>query len=392
MRALFKSDTLTTGLAIFSMLFGAGNLIFPLQVGLLAGDKNFISMTGLLLSAVCLPLIGLISIILYDGDYNAFFYRLGKIPGNLIILLCMLTIGPLIAMPRIVTLSHIMISPFIGDMPLMVFTALFLFLTFLGTYKERSIINFLGEIVSPALLISLGIIIIKGLFFTHNEMQHVDTNTATLFWQSLKTGYNTLDVLGTIFFASIVITIMKKNLENKEGVLTEKSLHKLAVMGLKAGTIGVLLLTIVYICMSYLGAYHGAGLGHLNEAELFSTISFRILGGRGAIIIALAVLMACYSTIIALAAVLTEYLSGKVFKGKVSYMTCLIITLIATALVSNIGFSSILKYSAPFIEIFYPVIIVITFLNIAYRIFNFKPIKTPVAITLILSTIIYFFA
>ncbi len=380
MKRFFQSQTLTTGLAIFSMFFGAGNLIFPLRVGLLSGDLNLWGIGGFIITGVVLPLLGLIAIILFNGDYRTFFNRIGTIPGSLLLLFCMLIIGPFVGMPRIVTLSHIMVAPFLGNISLIIFSVIFLLLTFLGTYKENKIINLLGNYISPALLVSLIIIIIKGLVY--REPSTIATETGPhLFVDSLIIGYQTLDLLGAIFFSSIVLTLLKKSMPNQN----ENSLHKLALLGLKSGAIGVSLLAIIYVGMSYLGVYHGQGLGHLNEGELFSAVSFRILGEYGAIIIAIAVLMACYSTILALAVVVAEFLQKSIFLNKISYVQALITALVLTGIISNFGLATILKYSSPIIAIGYPVLIVLTFLNIAYKTFGFKAVKTPVAIAFVLS-------
>ncbi len=380
MKRFFQSQTLTTGLAIFSMFFGAGNLIFPLRVGLLSGDQNLWGISGFIITGVILPLLGLIAIILFNGDYKAFFNRIGTIPGSLLLLYCMLIIGPFVGMSRIVTLSHIMTAPFLNNISLIIFSIIFLILTFLGTYKESKIINLLGNYISPALLVSLVIIIGKGLFFPGTATTATETGPQ-LFMDSLIIGYKTLDLLGAIFFSSIVLTLLKRTMPHNN----ESSLHKLAILGLKSGTIGVSLLALIYIGMSYLGVFHGQGLAHLNEGELFSAISFRVLGEYGAIIIAIAVLMACYSTIIALAVVFAEFLQKIVCNNKISYLVALIIALVATGVISNFGLSTILHYSGPIIDIGYPVLIVLMILNIAYKIFGFKPVKTPVAIAFILS-------
>ncbi len=385
MKRFFQSQTIATGLAIFSMFFGAGNLIYPLNVGFIAGAKNLCAISGFMVTGVLLPLLALIAIILFNGDYHEFFNRLGKIPGALFILFCMLIIGPLFAIPRIVTVAHIMIAPFIGNISLPIFTFLFLALTFLGTYKESRIINLLGNVISPLLLVSLIIIIVKGLLFRGEMTQEITSSCLALFWESIKIGYKTLDMLGAIFFSSIVITILREKLKDQ----SEKSLKKLAIMGLKAGLLGVALLAIVYLGMSYLGVFHGAGLGHLNEGELFSALSFRILGSHGAIIIALAVLMACYSTIVALTAVVSEYVQKTIFINKINYIQALLIVLGIAAVVSNFGLSKILKFSGPYIDVCYPALIVLVFVNIAYKLFGFKPVKIPVLVTLLVSSLFY---
>ena len=387
MKQFSRSQTIIIGLTIFSMFFGAGNLIYPLKLGVKAGEKNFFAIIGFMLTGIVLPLLGLIAIILFNGDYKAFFYRLGKIPGSLFILFCMLAIGPLIAMPRIVALSYIMVAPFIGNISLPLFTLIFLGITFLGTYKENNILTILGCVISPLLLFSLLIIIIKGLL-VHGEMSHtVFNNNINLFLQSIKVGYTTLDVLGALFFSSVVITILKENLPNN----SPQSLKLLAAMGFKSGTIGVGLLAIIYLGISYIGVYHGNGLEHLNEGELFSVLSFRILGSWGAIIIAFAILMACYSTIIALSAVVAEYLQKIVLTDKISHIQSLLVVLSIAGIVANFGLSKILYFSTPCIEIVYPSLIMLMFCNIAYKLGTIKIVKIPVLLTLITSCIAYYF-
>ncbi|MEX0940813.1 MAG: branched-chain amino acid transport system II carrier protein [Candidatus Babeliales bacterium] len=386
MKRFFNSEIITTGLAIFSMFFGAGNLMYPIRVGSSAGDANPWAIAGFLITATLFPLIGLIAIILFQGDYARFFYRLGKIPGFFLILFCLSIAGPLIAMPRIVALSYTVIAPFFPGLSLFFFSIIFLFCTFLATYKESKIVDLLGYVISPLLLISLVIIIIKGYFSPSLGVTTTTQAPLEMFWKNFIYGYETLDLLGGIFFSSIVITILQKNF----ATLGSSDFKKLALMSLKSGIIGVSLLGLVYLGLSYLGVYFGHGLEHINEGELFSAVSFRILGPHGAAIIALAVLMACFSTIIALTAINSEFINKQIFKGKIGYINSIIIVLLLTLIPSNLGLGPILEFSRPIITIAYPALIVLTLVNIAYKLFNFKLVKIPVAITLIISCIAYF--
>ena len=257
------SQIITVGLAVFSMFFGAGNLVYPLKVGLTSGQNIMFGMMGFILTAICLPLAGLIAMILFDGNYTEFFYRLGSKAGAFMILICMLVIGPVIAIPRIVTLSHTMIAPFIpfevlrevNPQSSFLFALIFLGITFLATFRENRIVDILGNFISPALLVSLAIIIIKSLWIAQASV--VSPLTA---WESFKTsfitGYETLDLLGGIFFSSIVIHILKNTTGGKVGY----NRTKLALIGTQAGTLGVALLALVYIGMGFLSLYHGHGL------------------------------------------------------------------------------------------------------------------------------------
>ena len=391
MKNITKSDIIATGLAIFSMLFGAGNLIYPLAVGRDAGNLTFYGMIGFTITAVLLPIAGLVGMILFDGDYKSYFNRLGTTSGAFLIAASMIILGPLVAIPRITTLSHIMIAPFIPVTILQqitpvssfIFALLFLGITFLATYRENKIIALLGKVISPLLLISLVIIIGQGILSAKCAVPSTAT-AFNLFKTNLIRGYETLDLLGTIFFASIVISILKQS------VGPTYDTHKLAMVGLKAGLIGVSLLGLVYTGMSILGVFHGHGLEFVNPGELFREISFNVLGTGGALIISTAVLMACLSTSIALSTVVAEYVQHTIFKNKIGYVSALVITLLACIPLSTFGLGQVLALTGgPLVYIGYPIFIAVTFCNIAYKLIGFKPIKLPVIITFLFALITY---
>jgi len=380
------SKLISTGLAVFSMLFGAGNLMFPIAVGISSGANNIYGMIGFTITAVLLPIAGLVSMILFDGNYDDFFQRLGILPGRIIILFCMLIIGPLLVIPRIVTLSHVMIAPFLPQVSPLVFAIIFLGVTFLLTFRENKIVDLLGRFISPALLASLAIIIIKGLLGSGQKIATTSTPLQA-FKSSLWCGYGTLDLLGAIFFSAIVISILKENF----AVSTKKDLNALARFGFKAGLIGTSLLGIIYWGMSYLGVYYGHGLEQVNEGEMFREISFKILNSYGSFVIVIAVLMACLSTAIALGAVVGEYAQKNIFNRKISFAWSLLLVLLASFPLSIYGLGMVLKLTGgPLMYICYPVLIALTFLNIAYKKANFKPVKLPVLLVAILAAISYY--
>lgn len=395
MRNIFKSKTISTGLAIFAMLFGAGNLIYPLLVGLTAGDKTLIGILAFIMSAVCLPVFGLISMILFDGDYKYFFNRLGNKIGAIFIFISMLIIGPIIAIPRIVTLSHTMIAPFI-PIPMLqqitpysscIFGILFLSITFVCTFRKNKIIDVIGQFISPLLLISLIIIIVKGLLTA--EGTYCSTQPALdIFKENIRRGYETLDLFGGLFFSSIILNILKKGQENNNAMTT----HRLALIGLQAGIIGTILLGLVYIGMSYLGASHGQGINYFtNAGELFRAIAFNILGPHGAALIGTTVFMACLSTAIALGAVVGNYLQQEIFKNKIGFIPSLLLVLIMSLPLATAGLTHVLNLTGgPITYIGYPILIIVTLCNITYKLFGFKPIKVPVAVTFIIALISYF--
>ncbi len=386
------SQIITVGLAIFSMLFGAGNLLYPLNVGLKSGENTVYGMLGFLTTAVCMPLAGLVAMILFDGDYETFFRRLGKTIGDVIIFLCILVIGPLIVIPRIVTLSHVMIAPFlpftffktITLQSSFIFALIFLGITFVATFRENRIVNLLGRVISPLLLISLVIIILKGIFTAQEPVAALMTPWAS-FKTNLMIGYSTLDLLGTIFFSAMVIHILKNTSGGSVGFNNNK---KLAAIGFKAGALGVFLLALVYIGMSILSMYHGHGMDP--SGELFRMLAFQVLGTHGALIIGTAVLMACFSTSIALSAVIAEYFQLTLFNRKLGYEASLTLSLLLCVPLSTFGLNYVLSLTeGSLVYVGYPVVIAITFCNIAYKLWGFTPIRVPVLLTFLIALVGY---
>lgn len=366
---------LQTSLVIFAMLFGAGNLIFPLKVGLISGEHTPWGLAGFILTGVLLPLLGLLAIITFDGDYKAFFGRVGKIPGEILTFFCMMVLGPLIVMPRIITLSYEMIRPFLPlNIPVSIFAVFFLTLVFFATYKPRRLLTLIGSVLSPLKLASLSIIIILGLM-SGLPAAPVTKVAGELFTMGARYGYLTLDLLGTIFFGSIVVKLL--SFEKDEKSVT----HRMQIAAYAAVAAAVLL-SAIYFGMGFLGAFHGQGLESINEGQLFSAVSFRILGHYGAALIGFTVFLACFTTTIALTAVVTDYISSFVPKKKCSYASVLVGVLAVTLVPASLGLSAILRFSMPLIEGFYPVIIAVTVCNILYKLFGFRMIKLPVFLTL----------
>ena len=384
MKKFFQNEILTVGLAIFSMFFGAGNLMYPIKAGMESGSQFYIGMFAFLITSIVLPLLGLISMILFEGDYKKFALRLGNTSGYILLTICMLILGPIIAMPRIVTLSYTMMLPFIPGISLFVFAILFLGITYLCTYRENQIVDLLGKFISPALVVSLLIIIIKGFIIKGNAAQ-TSLPALDVFKQNFWRGYHTLDLLAAIFFSSIILHILKINYKNE----TNK---KLAYLGLQAGVIGLVLLSLIYVGLGFLGLYHGSGFENINPGELFREVSFKVLGAYGAVVISVAVLMACLSTAIALSAVVAEYLQLEVLKGKIGFSKALAVVLLSCIPLSIYGLDTILSLTGgPITYIGYPILITLTIVNIAYKTVGFRYVKLPVFTVGILAAISYYF-
>lgn len=381
MFTFLRSPSMTIGLAIFCMLFGAGNLIYPLKAGINCGNALGSAIMGFCATAVIIPLLGLISIILFNGDYRAFFYRLGNTTGSVVIAICMLLVGPFFASARLVTVSHGVLAPFLpAFITPGLFSVIFCIGVFIATYSAKKFIALLSDFISPLLITSIGIIFVKGFMNSDTLPANVET-TWNVFNKQAFLGYSTLDLLGTILFGSVILNIIKQRMEQNNNY----DLTTLAVTSLKGGVIGCVLLTLLYCQMIFLGAAYGTGLENTPITDLFSIISLRILGPEGGFFIALTVMLACFSTLMALAAVLAEYIHNEVSGQRICFKSSLIIMLALTAFISQFGLDTISLYAGPIFVTLYPGLIVLAIINILYKSTGFSFTKIPFYVTLALS-------
>jgi branched-chain amino acid:cation transporter, LIVCS family len=378
----------STGLAIFAMFFGAGNIVFPLALGQFTQDKNFYGILGLIITAVFVPLIGLLSMMVYEGNYSTFFSRIGRLPGFFVTVAILGLIGPFGGIPRCITISFSTLDAFgfepVKWMNLLVFSAITCVLLFLFTYRPRRILSLLGYVLTPILLASLAVIAGKGLFSMPHAEVSLNSRLQT-FGQGLLNGYNTLDLLAAFFFSSIVLGCLKKN-HGEEVAGEKRKMLKTAILG---SLIAAGLLSFVYVCFSFLAAGFSPQLATIPSDQLLGTLAYKLLGPYAGLIATIAVCFACFTTEVALVAVFTGFLHKTLFKEKISYTLALCITIGISFLVSTLQFSGISAFLVPIVRICYPALIVLSVLNLLHKLYGFKPVKRFVYGTLALTCVGY---
>lgn len=328
-------------------------MIFPLVLGKYAGDQSILAIFGLLLTAVAVPIMGFIAMLLYKGSYNDFFGRLGKVPGFILAFFIISLLGPLGSAPRCIAVG---IATFKGDFPEIsswIFSALACILIFLCTTKKRFILPLLGWVLTPVLLISLFTIIVIG-FFTAGETSPTIHSKSHLFFHGLQEGYNTMDLLAAFFFSSTIL----KSLNNRERTVTTV---------ICASLIGAGLLCVTYLGFFKLAALHGGSLVGQKEGELLGAIAMKIAGPHGSILVRTTVILACLTTGIALISSFTEFMQKEIFKEKISYNVLLILSLMITFTISTFEYTGISSFLSPILKICYPGLILLTVINIGSK-------------------------
>lgn len=380
-----RSNTIATGLAMFSMFFGAGNVVFPLALGQFAQNQNFFAILGLLLTAVAVPFTGLIAMTLFNGDYKSFFARLGRVPGFIVAAAIMGLIGPFGAIPRCITLSFATVQLYFPDLSLPIFSFISCIVIFLLTIRRNNILEELGYYLSPLLIASLAIIIIKGMI-TSPSAPEADHLPWTIFWTGFLEGYKTMDLMGAFFFSSVILACLERDVDTSNPNNTKRMIK----LTLKASAIGATLLAIAYIGFSYVAAFNSLSLVDARHDQLAGKVAILVLGPYASLIACLVVAVACLTTAIALSAVFAEFVHKDLTLNKVGYGPSLIATLVITFLVSTLDFTGIASFLLPILEVCYPALITLSVFNIAHKLWGWKIVKLPVLLVFLVSLAFHF--
>ncbi len=286
-----KGTVATAGLAIFSMFFGAGNVFVPLLLGKTAGDQIGIALCGFLITAIGAPMLGLFSTILCQGDSRAFFLRGGRVVGYTLMGVCLALLGPFAVLPRCLIVSHAAISPYLPHLGMWGYSAIALGVLFLLMVRRGSLLSILGKGLSPLLLLLLLVLIGVGLMTPGTP--HVGEGGA--FLHGLGSGYDTMDLLASVLFASAIWSLLGRR----------KDVGKVTLM---AGCIGGGLLALVYVGMGVVAARHGLLLEGIATEGLLTQLARSLLGSELAFVANLAVALACLTTIMGLCVAITNLL------------------------------------------------------------------------------------
>ena len=386
MNRLKKKDLLTLGFMMFSVFFGAGNLIFPPALGQAAGENTVLAMLGFMTTGVGLPLLGITAIALAGGEYVELLRRRTS-PwfATALLVILYLIIGPLFAMPRTGAVSfEIGIRPFMSEgditIPQLIYTAIFFGASYYLSLNPNKLIDRVGKMLTPALLIVLVILFLRTFAAPMGGVleatgAYIDAPYA----QGFQDGYQTMDLLATIAIGALVVNAVRYR-----GVTDTRTIGKAC---LAAGFITVSLMACVYGSLAYLGATSATVLGHSENGGQLLAESVRIFFGAGGnVLLALIIILACITTCCGITSSAAMFFH-KLFKKKISYERLLLFSILFSFGASNIGLTQIISLAVPFLVAIYPLVIVFVILSLFDRVIGWRKsiYQGSVLVTLIFS-------
>lgn len=362
-KKLSVGQMMAVSMMLFAMFFGAGNMIFPPMIGYLAGGNYVLGIIGFMVTDAGLSILGIAAIVFAGTHLN----DLGNLVGPKFSIFLGLTIyfliGPLFALPRTGTVSYeIAAIPFLGDhagfASSVVFTLLFFVVTYILSINPSKVVDIVGKVLTPVLLLSIAVIFILSVVKPMGEVAGPTGDYATMpFFKGLVEGYLALDGLAALAFAIVVITAIKDM-----GVNSSQGIVKYTIFcGLFAG-IG---LGVVYLALGFVGAQVSGEEGFANGGAILASIVNRQMGTFGNAVLGLAVLLACLTTAIGLSTSFSGYIHD--LKPNWSYRSILTVVVVFSFAVSNIGLSQMIKITLPALVMVYPPIVTLTLLSFAKK-------------------------
>ena len=349
-------ETFFIGLMIFSLFFGAGNLIFPAELGQEAGQNVWQAMAGFLITGIGLPTLGLVSIAFVSkkGQTEDIATAVHPVFASILTCITYLAIGPFFAGPRTGLVSYeIAVVPFLPAenqrLFLFLFTLVFFGLVYYLALYPNQFVNRFGKLITPFLLTILGVFIITNLLFPIDHLQAPQAKYAHLpFATGVKAGYLTMDTIVSIIFATIIINATKNM-----GIHSQKETRKII---LKSGIVAATCLGLIYLGIAYIGA-SSASLGQTGGAAILSGIAHHYFGPFGNVLFGVVVLLACLPTGAGLLSSCSWYFNRLL--PNISYQRFLLIFTLFSAAVANVGLDQLIKISIPVLNFVYPIIIVL---------------------------------
>ncbi|RPJ96605.1 branched-chain amino acid transport system II carrier protein [Rummeliibacillus sp. TYF005] len=356
------------GTMLFGMFFGAGNLIFPIQLGQLSGTHFWPALIGFLVTAIGLPFMGILAIGLSGSNgLRDLGSRVHPLFGIVFSLALYLTIGPFFAIPRTATVPFAVgIEPYVSSNHITLMLALFSLVFFAIVYylslNPAKIMDYIGKYLTPAFLVFLFILIITSIISPMGSFKNpVGEYVDQAFMKGFKEGYNTMDALASLAFGIVVINAIKS-----QGITSTKEIAKATW---KSGIFAMALMMLIYGFITYMGATSIEAVGSFeNGGLIFAAVAKHYFGSFGGILLAIIIVLACLKTSIGLITSCSEFFH-EVFP-KVSYKWFVFILCFVSFVIANFGLNNIIQFAVPVLMFLYPLAIVLILLTLVAPVFK----------------------
>ncbi len=385
--SLAPRQSLSVGITLFSMFFGAGNLILPPLLGAQAGSESLPAIVGFFAAGVGLPVLGIVAVAL-AGTLRDLASRVHPVFARVFVALVYLAIGPCLAIPRTASTAFEMLAPLLPaalsvEVARLAFSLAFFVLAYVLALRPGRLTRFLGRVTGPALIaLIVAVVLASAVSLLGGEaapaaapVAPYDGNAAV---QGFLTGYQTMDLLASLTFGLVIAeNVRGLGVTDGRGVMREVC---------RAGAIAGVLMMAVYGGLCAVGIELSAELpGVANGAVVITESATRHFGLAGTVIVAVIFLLACLNVCVGLISCCGSYFADEL--PRVSYRGCALVFAAFSCVVSNLGLDAILSFSGSLLGALYPPAIVLVLMGMLRRRCDAVPPVWPwtVGITVLVS-------
>ncbi|MBD3890813.1 branched-chain amino acid transport system II carrier protein [Olleya marilimosa] len=352
-------DLLITSFALFSLFFGAGNLLLPPLLGYNAGQNWFWVTLGFVITAVVIPIIGIYAHAKLQGTLYDFGKKVSPVFSFIYCILIYL-IAVAIPSPRTAAATHeIAIHPNFGTSPLLTSSVYFI-LVLIFALNRSKILNIIGKYLTPFIVIILLLVIGIGLYSTQMITNPKQMDTPIV--DGILEGYQTFDAIAAVVVGAVIIISI--NLKTDATFEAKKDLIK------KSGLIAGFGLFIIYAGLIAVGASYGGEIdinsslnSDMQRANLLTGISIKALGTFGYAVLSVLIALACFTTAVGIVTGTADYFKGLINNSQTVYVVTAIIASVFGVVVGQLDFNTIIVIALPILLFIYPITIVLIILN-----------------------------
>lgn len=357
------------GLMLFALFFGAGNLIFPASMGQAAGHNVWWAVIGFCITGVGLPLVAVMSIG-FSGHLTLMSVASRIHPAYALFytVISYMAIGPCFAVPRTGTVSYeIAALPFLSEeaanspYSLPIFLACFFAISGWLAATPNKLVARIGKVLTPCLVFTLVVFIIKSFITplgTPLEPSPAYATPGKAIIQGILDGYNTLDAIASLVFASLVI-----NAVNFAGIHDK---NEVTSQVYRSSLVAAPLLAFIYIFIAKIGADSVTVIGMKDTGAPILAETAKILFGQGgAILLSAMVLLACLTTSVGLISCCAAFMGTLIRRGP--YIAWVIIFTVISYLIGLFGLKTIIVSTIPVLMFIYPLCVALVFLIFVHK-------------------------
>ena len=342
-----------TAFALFSLFFGAGNLILPPFLGYNSGQDWGWVFVGFILSAVCIPILAIYGHARLQGSLLDFGKKVSPKFALLFgVLIYIVSIG--LPAPRTASVTHEMaVAPYFSISSLWTSTLYFL-LVLVFSLNRSKILDIIGKFLTPLILGILLLIIAIGLSSDSDIVK--TTIFENTFSAGILEGYQTFDAIGGVVVGGVIVISLsfqsQLSFAEKKGIIT------------KAGIVAGIALILIYLGLIALGAHYSA-LEEVTERARFLTIlSTQSLSNMGTAFLAVLVSLACFTTAVGIVTGTADFVKGIANNSQKAFKITVIVGCIIGVLMGQLPVSSIISIAFHALLFLYPITIVLIVLNV----------------------------